>query len=82
MYPRPGLETRRPLLLARAALAELLSEYPSRIPGPGAFADANRIALLLLPGGIKADVSLAAFPFEREAIEGSSVWKLDGTWGS
>lgn len=60
----------------RNVLNELLSEYPSRISQPEAFADANRIALLLLPGGIKADVSLAAFPFEQQAIERSSVWRL------
>lgn len=57
-------------------LRELLSEYPSRINEPEAFVGANRIALLLLPGNIKADVSLAAFPFEQEAIERSSVWQL------
>jgi hypothetical protein len=60
----------------RTVLMELLSEYPSRISEPESFADANRIALLLLPGNIKADVSLAAFPFEREAIERSSDWEL------
>lgn len=60
----------------RAVLMELLSEYPSRISEPEAFADANRIALLLLPGNIKADISLAAFPFEREAIERSTGWDL------
>lgn len=57
-------------------LAELLSKYPSRVPDPEAFAEANRIALLVLPGGIKADVSLAAFPFEREVLERSTEWQM------
>ncbi len=57
-------------------LAELLSKYPSRVPDPEAFAKANRIALLTLPGRINADVSLAAFPFEREVLERSTEWQL------
>lgn len=60
----------------RTVLAELLSQYPSRIPNPEAFADANRIALLQLPEGINADVSLAAFPFEREVLQRSTDWPL------
>jgi hypothetical protein len=58
----------------RTVLAELLSEYPSRVPDPEAFAEANRIALLSLPDRINADVSLAAFPFEREVLERSMEW--------
>jgi hypothetical protein len=57
-------------------LAELLSTYPSREPNPEAFASANRIALLHLPGRIHADISLAAFPFEREVLERSTDWSL------
>lgn len=57
-------------------LAELLSKYPSRVPDPERFAEANRIALLRLPGGINADVSFAAFPFEREVLERSTEWRL------
>lgn len=57
-------------------LAELLSKYPSREPEPEAFARVNRIALLHLPGRICADVSLAAFPFEREVLERATEWQL------
>jgi len=57
-------------------LAELLSTYPSREPNPEAFASANRITLLHLPGRIHADISLAAFPFEREVLERSTDWSL------
>lgn len=60
----------------RTVLAELLAQYPSRIPEPEAFADASRIALLRLPEHINADVSLAAFPFEREVLERSTDWRL------
>lgn len=59
-----------------AVLGELLSRFPSRVPNPHAFAAANRIALLVLADGVHADVSLAAFPFEREAIERASLWEL------
>jgi hypothetical protein len=59
-----------------AVLQELPSRYPSRVSDPERFAATNRIALLVLPGGVKADVSLAAFPFEREAIERATVWDL------
>lgn len=52
-------------------VAELLSKYPSREPNPE-----NRLALLQLPGRISADVSLAAFPFEREVLERSTEWRL------
>lgn len=60
----------------RKVLAELLSKYPSRVADPKAFADANRMALLVLPGRINADVSLAAFPFDREVLERSTMWEL------
>ena len=62
----------------RRVLAELLSEYPSRRPDPEAFAEANRIALLTLPGRINADVSLGAFPFELEVLERATEWQLPG----
>jgi hypothetical protein len=55
---------------------ELLSRYASRVSDPERFAEANRLALLWLPGGVKGDVSLAALTFEREAIERSTLWEL------
>lgn len=60
----------------RTVLAELLSKYPSREADPEAFAEANRLALLTLPGGINADVSLGAFPFELEVLERATEWQL------
>ncbi len=60
----------------RKVLQDLLSAYDSRVSDPQHFADVNRLALLTLPGGVNADVSLAGFPFEREAIERSSPWQL------
>jgi hypothetical protein len=57
-------------------LATLLRRYPSRVPDPEQFAVRARIALLVLPGGYNADVSLAALPFEREAIERATPWQL------
>jgi hypothetical protein len=57
-------------------LAELLSRYPSRVPDPESFASANRVALLVLSGGVNADVTFAAFPFEREVIDRSTIWQL------
>jgi hypothetical protein len=59
-----------------AVLKILLQRYPSRVPDPSAFAARARIALLVLPGQINGDVSLAALPFEREAIERASDWQL------
>ncbi len=57
-------------------LQELLSRYPSRVADPEQFAAHARLALIVLPGNVNADVSFAAFPFEREAIARSSVWQL------
>jgi len=57
-------------------LQELLSEYSSVVADPQRFADLNHLAILSLPGGIKADVSFAGFPFEREVIERSTNWEL------
>ena len=58
-------------------LRDLLARFPSRVTSPEEFAAANRIALLLLPGGIGSDVSFAAFPFEREVIERATAWQID-----
>ena len=57
-------------------LRQLLDRYPSRVPDPEGFAATARIALLTLPGGISADVSFAALPFEHEAIERATEWRL------
>lgn len=59
-----------------AVLGILLQRYPSRVSEPSEFAARARMALLVLPGRINGDVSLAALPFEREVIERASDWKL------
>jgi hypothetical protein len=46
----------------------LLAEYPPRMSGARAFALARRVLLLCTPGGAGIDVSLAALPFEEDAI--------------
>jgi hypothetical protein len=60
----------------QSVLAMLLQRFPSRVPDAERFAVQARMALLVLPGGYNADVSLAALPFEREAIERATPWRI------
>jgi len=54
----------------------LLAHFRPRTPDARAFAMDRRVLLLETAEGVKVDVALAAFPFEIEAIEHSTLWKL------
>lgn len=51
----------------------LLKHLSPRIEGAAGFAMVNRVLLVQEPGGIDTDISLAAFPFERELIDRSQM---------
>ena len=59
-----------------AVLDLLLSRFRSRDPQPAERAAIGRLALLSASNGVDIDVSLAAFPFELEAIERASDWRV------
>lgn len=59
-----------------AVVAALLSRYRSREADPETFAKVYRLALLEAPNGVLIDVSFAAFPFEREVLDRSSLWQV------
>ena len=52
------------------------SRYRSREPNPETFAKVNRLALLKAPNGVLIDLSFAAFPFEQEVLDRSSLWQV------
>lgn len=54
----------------------LLSRYRPREQDVRGFAAANRIVLLQADNGVDIDVSLAAFPFEHEVLDRSSMWQV------
>jgi hypothetical protein len=54
----------------------LLTHLEPRRPDARAFALANRVLLLKTREGVEVDVALAAFPFEVEALEAASSWKI------
>lgn len=53
----------------RPVIDRLLETLAPRIEDAGGFAMLNRVLLVQEPGGVDTDVSLAAFPFERDVIE-------------
>ena len=57
-------------------LDTLLTRFRPRTPGARAFALERRVFLLETADGVKIDVALAAFPFELEAIDTATSWKL------
>jgi len=61
----------------RPVIDRLLQTLSPRIEDAGGFAMVNRVLLVQEPGGVDTDVSLAAFPFEREVIERSQFILLD-----
>jgi hypothetical protein len=58
-----------------AVLDLLLGQFPARRPDARAFALVNRVVLLRTATGPEADVSLAALPFELEALDLASSWE-------
>ena len=57
-------------------LDALLRRFAPRRPDARAFAMDNRVLLLTGPDGVGVDVGLAAFPFEIEAIELATRWRI------
>jgi hypothetical protein len=53
----------------RPVIDRLLETLSPRIEDAGGFAMLNRVLLVQEPGGVDTDVSLAAFPFERDVID-------------
>ena len=54
----------------------LLDRFSPRRPDARSFALDYRVLLLATFEGVKVDVALAAFPFEIEAIDCATPWKL------
>ena len=54
----------------------LLAQFQPRRADARAFALDHRVLLLVSGGGVGIDVALAAFPFEIEAIERATPWRL------
>ncbi len=54
----------------------LLARFAPRRPDAREFALVTRVVLLRAAEGTEIDVSLAAFPFESEALERSSPWEV------
>jgi hypothetical protein len=59
-----------------AYVAELLTEFESRVPDAADFAAANRVVLLRTPDGFGIDVALGAMPFEERTILRSSTFEF------
>lgn len=53
----------------------LLAHLTPRTPDARDFALRARVLLLVARNGVKLDVALAAFPFEREALDAASDWE-------
>lgn len=58
-------------------LDTLLTRFQARRPDARGFALDRRVLLLVSSEGVGIDVALAAFPFEQEAIDQSTPWRLD-----
>jgi hypothetical protein len=58
-------------------LDTLLAKFHPRRPDARAFAMDHRVLLMTSEEGVGIDVALAAFPFELEAIERATPWRLD-----
>lgn len=56
--------------------AALLEQFRSRDANPGERARLGRLALLEASNGVRLDLSFAGFPFEREALDRASDWRL------
>jgi hypothetical protein len=54
-----------------------LSVFPGRLKNARQFAIEKRVLLAQTAAGIDVDVSLGAFPFERQSIERATPWKLE-----
>ncbi len=78
--PRPTQDVDFTLLTGFGREAEfvdrLLEELRGRLDDAREFALANRVLLLVAPGGIPIDVSLGAMPFEERAIERASSFSV------
>jgi hypothetical protein len=55
----------------------LLAQFHPRRVDARAFAIDHRVLLLASADGVGIDVALAAFPFEVEAIDSATPWRLD-----
>lgn len=60
----------------RPVIDQLLRTLSPRIEDAGGFAMLNRVLLVQEPGGIDTDISLAAFPFERDVIQRATLTKV------
>jgi hypothetical protein len=58
------------------SLPLLSSGYTGRVADAAAFARRNRVLLVKAPNGISVDISLAALPFEEQAIRRASLFKF------
>jgi hypothetical protein len=59
----------------------LNSGYTGRVADAAAFARRNRVLLANAPNGISIDISLAALPFEEQAIRRASLFEFaEGCW--
>src|SRR5882672_7419079 len=58
-------------------LDALLARFQPRRSDARAFAMDRRVLLLVSAEGVGIDVALASFPFEIEAIERATSWRLD-----
>lgn len=63
----------------RPVVARLLQQLSARIENADTFALSNRVLLAREERGIDIDVSLAAFPFERNLIDRASPQELRGS---
>jgi hypothetical protein len=57
----------------RPVINRLLETLSPRIADAAGFAMLNRVLLVQEPGGVDTDISLAAFPFERDVIDRSEL---------
>jgi predicted nucleotidyltransferase len=60
-----------------AVIDAVLSRFASRRPDARAFAVANRVLTLRASNGVDIDLSLAAFEFEREALERATPYAFE-----
>jgi hypothetical protein len=60
----------------RALVERLMVQFASRDPDPFRRAELGRLVLLTASNGVKIDLSLAVFPFEREVIGRATPWRV------
>jgi hypothetical protein len=65
-----------PYGLEATAIRPLLDRFEPRRPDAASFALTSRVLLLKTTDGVEVDVALAAFPFEVEALEMASSWRI------